>query len=491
MTDAILTSGLNTNNSNQENSNIDSNFNKNVKSVLKLASLYAIMFGVGEKYFALFAHQLNAPLSFFAALIWIPLSLGPFIQIIAANVLDRYQNRLKIIYFSILIQACSFIPIIMIAFWGESLHVSAESKGMTISLYIFILSITVYYVSGNFYTPLWQSFIGDLVSPEKRGKFIAQITKYNFIFTLVCQSLVGFAFYLVAKHLNNSNHYLYLTFTGCFLLAFIARFTSFRTIKRLNEVPYQNSENSSFSFWAFIKRAPESNFVKFVFFVAVFQGGANIASPYFVPYWIDTLKHSNADWTILSSGSLISSIFALILWSRFADNFGNKKTITYCAIIVSIMPFFWLVSGNFYYLVALEMVSEVFWTGFNLCTLSYIYEAASPPKRARCFAYYNLILGIGILVGTQFGLWGLHYFSTEVFGAQYHSSFCWILIASGIVRLLACLIFMTSFKELREVKPFDLKAFWVDVIQLRSFFGFSVLSDNNENSKILGKKNER
>ena len=459
--------------------------NKNVSIAIKLAVCYALMFGFGEKSFALFAHHLNAPLSFFAALIYIPSSLGPFIQIIAANVLDRYHFRIKLVYFSVLIQACCFIPLILIAFYGESFSISQSDKSMTLALYIFLITFIIYHISGNFYTPIWQSFIGDLVSQNNRGSFLARMTKYNFIFMFISQSIVGYALYYVVRNYTNTKSALFLAFTGCFFIAFLARFTSTTLLKKLQDIPYQTSENASFSLWQFLKRAPESNFVKFVFFVAVFQGGSAIASPYFVPYWLDTLKHTSSDWTILSSGSLISSIVALLIWGRFSDMFGNKKAITYCAIAVSIMPFFWLVSDNFYYLVSLEMFSEMFWTGFNLCTLNYIFEAASPPKRARCFAYYNLLLGIGIFIGSQIGLWGIGYFKKDLFDIHFNSSFCWILIASGTVRLLACLVFITSFKELREVKPFQLNSFWVDVLQLKTIFGFALIKN-----KEVDKKND-
>jgi len=249
------------------------------------------------------------------------------------------------------------------------------------------------------------------------------------------------------------------------------------------ETPYKAPEGSSFTFLQFIKRAPESNFVRFVIFSAVLNCGACIAAPYFINYWINTLHYSKSEWLVLQALSTIASIFTLLIWGRFSDIFGNKSTLIYSSFIISLVPFFWLFSNNIYYLFVLNIIGPVFWTGFNLSTVNYIYEAASQPKRARCFAYYSLINGIGILIGTNIGWFIEEYFGTQCFNYQFNSSFCWVLIISGIVRLAACLVFLRSFKELREVKPFDINSFWVDVLHIRSVFGISLIKNNSDSDQ--------
>lgn len=455
-----------------ENSN---SINKNVNLAVKQAICWSIMFGIGENTFSLFAKHLNAPLFFYAALAWVPAFLGPVVQMFSADVLDKYQHRLILVYRPVFIQALSFIPLVLIAFFCIPQEITKSPKDMTLPLYIFLFSMFIYNMSGHFSAPPWQSIVGDFVSSNERGSFFAKLNRTVSFFSLAGQLLVGLVLYMVALKFNGSLFGLSMVFASCFLISFFARFLSFSLIKKMVDTPYQAPASSIFTFWQFIKRARESNFVKFVIFSAVLNGGANISGPYFLPYWIDTLGFSQSQWIILSSVGVVATILTLMIWGRFSDIFGNKSTMKYCALLISLTPICWLFSSNLYYLLFLQLFSMIFWTGFNLSSINYIYEAASQPKRARCFAFYSMILGIGIFLGTQIGLFVSKFFPTDIFGIDYRDSFCWVLIISGAVRLFATLVFLKNFKELRDVKPFEINSFWSDVLHIRSVFGVPLI----------------
>jgi MFS family permease len=455
-----------------------STINKNVDLAIKQAICWAIMFGIGESSFSLFANHLNAPLSFYAALTWIPAFIGPLIQILSANVLDRYQYRVKLVYLPVIMQALCFAPLIWIALRHEPAGSTSNENSMTFPLYIFLFSVLIYSMSGHFSAPPWQSLVGDFVEPEKRGSFFAKMGRTNSFFSLGSLMLVSFVLYTIEKKYENNYRLISIVFGCFFLISCIARFSSGMLIKKMVDTPYQASESTIFSFWQFIKRAPESNFVKFVIFVAVLHGGANIAGPYFLVYWRDTLHYSQSEWNILQVAGSLSTILTLLIWGRFSDLFGNKKTMKYCAILISLTPFCWLLCDNFYYLIILQMLGMVFWTGFNLSSMNYIYEAASTPKRARCFAYFALIIGTGVLIGTYIGLFVAKIpkdILSPYFHTSFNSSFCWVLLASGIIRGVAWLIFIPTFKELRVVKPFELNSLWADVLHIRTVFGISLI----------------
>jgi MFS family permease len=454
----------------------------NVNLALKQAICWAIMFGVSENIFSLFAIHLNAPLFILSALTWIPGFLGPFIQILSTNILEVYHNRVKLIFTSVFIQAFCYLPLFIIALFPPEIKEATAPKEMTLALYIFLISFLFITFGGHFSAPPWQSLVGDLIKKNERGIFFARMSRLNQFFSLATLMLVSYVLYIVSSKYNNSIEVLSYVFAGCFLIAFTARFFSGNFIRKMAETPFLAPQGSSFTFWQFIKRAPESNFVRFVIFTAVLNCGACIAAPYFVNYWIKTLHYSKTEWLILQALSTIASIFTLLIWGRFSDIFGNKKTLKYSSFIISIVPFFWLISNNLYYLFLLNIIGPIFWTGFNLSTVNYIYEAASQPKRARCFAYYSLINGIGILIGANIGWLIEKYSGTQFFGHQFNSPFCWVLIISGFVRLSACFGFLSSFKELRDVKAFDINSFWVDVLHIRSVFGISLIKNTSDSN---------
>ena len=462
----------------QSDSNNDAICKYNTRLIFKAALCWAFMFGFGETSFMLFADHLKAPLSFYGALIWLPAFIGPLVQIISANLLDRYHFRVKISYLCVYVQTASFIPLIIIAFWSDSIDSLINLETISLSHIIFLFSLFVYSLSGNFATPPWQSLIGDIIPENKRGSFFAKISKINTFFSLASSLLVGVLLLIVGKYFPSSFKEISFIFAGCFIISFISRTYSGLLIKQMKEIPYQVNSSTIFTFWQFLKRAPESNFVKYVIFVSVLNCGINISNPYCFPFWRDTLHYSQTMWVILTSVGTITSILTFVAWGRFSNIFGHKSTIKYCSILLSIAPFGWLVSSNFYYLLCLQIVTMVFFTGFALSTLNYIYEAASQPKRARCFAYFSVLTGIGTFIGTQIGLFISNNFTSDIFGIHFESPFYWVLIISGLVRLLACAGFLTTFKELRQVKPFQFSSFWFNVLELKAVLG--VNSSPNE-----------
>lgn len=452
------------------NSSENLNINKNKHLALKQALCWAIMFGVGENTFGIFANHIQAPHWFYAALVWIPSFIGPFTQVFAANILERYRKRVFLIYMPVLIQAFSILPIAFIALWQKDPSLISNQDTVKISFIIFLTSLFTFYLSGHFCAPSWQSLVGDLVSENERGSFFGKLSRAANFIMLSGMVFVFGALYFIEKKFENNFTIISCLFAGCFIISFFARYSSGMFIKQMEELPYHVKADSAFTFIQFIKRAPESNFVKFVLFCMVLHCGANISGPYFLIYWTDTLHFSKAQWLILQVVGIISTLLTILIWGRFSDIFGNKRTLKYCAILISIVPFFWLFIFNFYGLLVVQMVSMIFWTGFNLSTGNYIYEAASQPKRARCFAYFNIIIGVGVFIGTQIGLGILSYFSTDFFGISFNSSFAYVLIFSGLVRALACGAFLSTFKELRDVKPLGFQLFWNDVLQFSNLF---------------------
>lgn len=454
---------------------------KNKKLVLLQVLTWGVMFSVGENSFSIFANHIHAPLWFYGALVWIPNFFGPFTQVIAANTLEKLKKRIFLIYMPVLIQAACFLPIAFIAFWQKDPALSNNSNELNFTYTLLLISLFLYYLSLHFCTPSWQSFVGDLVSENERGRFFGSLSRASNIVMLTGIIAVWLALYFIETKLENNFNILSYFFAGSFILAFLARTTGGLIIKKMEEPPYHVKENSAFTFFQFIKRAPESNFVKFVLFAALLHCGANIAGPYFIDYWTGALHFSKAQWLVLQISGIIATLVTILSWGRFSDIFGNKTTLKYCSILIALTPIGWLFIYNFYGLLLYQFLTLIFWTGFNLSTINYIYEAASQTKRARCFAYYSIITGIGIFVGTQIGLFIANHFSSDFFGFPLKSSFGYVLIFSALVRLLACGAFLSKFKELRDIQPLNLRVLWNDVLEFNVLFQYKIKKKDTSN----------
>jgi MFS family permease len=427
---------------------------------------WAVMFGAGENSFGLFGAFLQAPPFFFGLLAGIPQLLGPLIQAGSANLMDRYPRRRTLVLISVLGHVGAYVPLALLAFAGNAWWVHGAV----------LVVLTLYFGFGHFGSPPWQSFISDLVPSSRRGVIFAQLGRIASVLTLVSMLATALTLFVGERYAPES---MACFFAGIFALAGLARFVCFLCISHMAEPHYAPRPEASFTFLQFIARARESNFVRFVVFIALIHGTSNIAGPYFLPYCRYDLQLSNWQWICINSSATLATIFSLLLWGRFADRFGNKRVLGYSSLLIAVQPFWWMLGSDFAYLVCINSFAGVAWGGFNLATNNYIMEACSPPVRARCFAYCNMLLGLGVFCGSMVGgvLQRMLPKHLEIGGWSHDFStpFIYLLILSAALRCAVALIFIPIFKELRDVHPFSIKDWFFQNVQFRMPVGIRLM----------------
>lgn len=428
---------------------------------------WAMMFGVGECYFSIYATHIHAPGFFFGLMTGVPSLLGPLSMIVGANVVERTKKRKWLVDFSVIIQALCYAPLVFLTF------VTSEQTA-----YRWLLAIMlVYFTGANFCGPAWNSWISVVVPAEERATYFARNSRAVAFISMITKLGIAGLLYLAAKEQEG------YVFALAFGLAGISRIGSYINIQRMHEPVYEHGPEATFTFWQFIRRARESNFVRFVLFVTLINFGTQIAGPFFLPYAIYTLKFEQWQWVLIETIAGISSVATLLFWGTFSHRFGNKKTLQYTAATVSIIPLLWLISVNFYYLLAVNILSGLAWAGFNLCAFNYILEAVSAPKRARCVAYFCFLTGCGNFCGAMLGGWLNEILPNKLAFAGFtiiaSSPFVYLLALSAAVRMTMGAFLIGSFRELREVDPFELKdlVFYISEMRFPVGLRFGAISD--------------
>lgn len=425
---------------------------RSLRAGLRQAWGWAVMFGAGELSFSLFAAHIVAPHKFFALLTGIPMLLGPLTQALAANLVDRYRRRKAFVLWSVFSQIVCFVPLTVLAF----------CTGGPLVYAVFLLAVSAYFVGGHFGAPAWSSLISELVPSRRWADYFARQSRAVSVLGLVSQLAVGGALYLAGRWAapESAARVLSWVFAAGFAIAGLARLYSFLLVQQMADPPYEVRPDTIFTFWQFIRRARESNFVHFVSFTALVYFGTYLSGPFFLPYWQYDLGYQSWQWVVMSAAGTLASILTLLFWGRFSDRFGNKKAIRYTTFGISLIPFAWMFSTNLYYLVAVNLFSGMVWAGFNLSSWNYILEAVTPPKRARCVAYFNVFAGAGIFVGALVGGWLEPWLPPARVAEDKFSAFWYLLLISGLIRLGAWVILLPTFRELRQVEPFSLRG-WV------------------------------
>lgn len=414
---------------------------KALRSSVRDGISHAVMLGAGESYLGAFGIFLQATTMQIGLLATLPLVFEAIAQWISALTLDRYRSRRAIIVAWAVFQAILWMPIGLLPFLFGTGSVAAVSL---------ICLVTLNHIASGFIHPVWSSLMGDLVPVEQRGRFFGSRNRLTGMSSFISLLLAG-----SMLHLFKGAGFAALGFLAVFTAAMIARFSSAGWLHRYNDPPYHVQPEEVFSFWQFLRRSRRSNFAKFVFFFSVTNFAVSVSSPYFALYMLRDLRFTYLEFTVISCVATVFQFLTFRYWGGISDRFGNKKILNVCSWGICFVPFCWLASTNIVYICLIQVYAGVVWAGFNLAAANFIFDACSPPKRARCVAYRGIVNSIFVLGGSMVGGLTVKLLPTSFFLGPYHFSHAllFIFLLSGVLRLAAAAFFLRIFREVRDVEP--------------------------------------
>lgn len=434
---------------------------KTSKDIVKEGSLDAVKIGAAETYFGAFGVFLGGTPLQIGALATVPPLVGAMAQTIGMRLAERVSSRRNAIVRCIQIQSLlcltfGIVPFLCSSGWW--------------SLWALITLVATYQITIGLIAPLWNSLIGDLVPPTSRGEFFGHRNKWMAIVTFAGVVVAGETVHLLA-----GKGYGALGYAGIFVIAAFSRMMSGRCMKAVPDAAIHVPEDSKFSFWQFIIRARQSNFVRFVLFVSAMNFATAISGPYFAMYMLNDLAFSYREYMVVVAAVVIVQFVVMRSWGALSDQFGNRQIMRVCGTLVSINPLLWLVSSNFWWVVLIQLYSGLFWAGFNLAAANFVFDAVTAPKRARCFAYQSIVNGILVFLGSAIDGYVVSNLSSAanapfaIFVA--HSSFLVLFVASGVLRMLVMLLLFPTFSEVRKVQRVRGYELLVRVVSLRPLWG--------------------
>jgi len=392
----------------------------------------SIMMGFTVNYTTPFAVLIGANNFFIGLLNSIPQLFGSFVQLKSADIVKKIKSRVKSISWSVFLQASTYLVISLFFLISKKSQVE-----------IFILLITINTVFGCVATPAWASLMSDTVEKNKYGEYFSWRGKVLGFVSLASSFVAGFFLFVFPNK--------FLGFIILFFLAGICRFISGIYLSKMDDIPVETLPNRDFSYFQFIRRFSESNFVKFTLFVSLMNFATFLAAPFFAVYMLDTLKFKYSTYTIITSAGAIAGLISLPFWGKFADRYGNVKIIKASAKLIPLMPIFWLFTKNPFILTVVNAFAGYIWTGFNLCIVNFIFDATSSDVRTRCVGYFNFTNGFFIFLGSLIGGWLAMHLPEFIF----NSSLLTLFLVSGLARVLVNIFLLNSFNEVREAEKIE------------------------------------
>ena len=407
---------------------------KEVKKSLRYSlydgAAFALMDGMTASFLTPFAIALNASVYLIAALSYVPQLVGAFAQLFAAKVVETFRDRRKILVVGSFIHAIMWIPLLLIPY---------TSKNQAWLLVAYVAFQTVFV---QLMIPVGNALLGDTVPTYGRGRFFGLRNKVVGITSFLSALSAG----LILNYFSTRNHF--IGFTILFAIAFIGRSLSGIFKSMMANPPADLEHAEKFSLADFVKRMDKTNYGHFVIYITLFKFATSIAAPFFAVYMLKNLGFTYLQFTIILAAELAASFLAMGLWGRMIDGKGTKYVLYASGLMTPIIPFLWLFSGNFYYLIAIEFLAGIAWAGFNLSSSNFIFDAVKPENRIRCIAYHKFFESIAIFGGAAFG----GFLISNLPALFFSTSILAVFLISGVLRLAVSVILLPTLKEARLIE---------------------------------------
>lgn len=433
---------------------------------------YAVMSGSGETYFSAFAVFLKASTAQIGFLASVPALLASFAQLLSAWLGHAFGKRKAIILIGASLQALIWIPMAVLP-WLQSAY----------AVEIFISCVTLYYAFGNLAAPQWSSMMGELVTEKNRGRFFAMRTRISSMTSFVALVSAGMLLHYFDHNMATQTGYLIL-----FCIAFIARLVSVYHLVKMYDPPGHVAAIEMPVEKVTWKQLRQSQFAAFAAFFALVQFSVAVASPFFSIYLLRDLGFSYIEFMTCTAATVFLQFLTLNRWGRISDAFGNRVILSLCGSLIPLIPFLWLLSANYYYLLLVQAFGGIIWAGFSLSASNFLFDLIPQNKRATYMAAHNVLASVGLFFGALLGgyLGSVLPVSYDIFGYKldFVSQLYNIFILSFILRLVTTLILIPRLKEVRRVKSVTVKRLVFRVVRFNALSGliFEVIGSRKKSS---------
>ena len=403
---------------------------------------WAVMWGFGESFVGPFAVFLKADDFLMSLLCTLPIILGSIAQLIGATVIERLGRRRPLCAITTAIQSFGYLPLFWLPFLFPE-HGAPIAVGLA----------TCMLVSCHLGTPGFNSMMGDLVPEAERGSYFGKRMATNMMVMLISMITAG----RIATYFEH-RHQVWLGFGVIFSIALVARGISSYLLTRYYEPPFNPSPGTSISFIEFLRQLLHTNFGRFTLGMTLMTFGSTISAPFFTQYMIRDLHWTKDHFAVSTAVLLLSQFVFIRWWGHICDKHGNRATIRATSLILPILPLLWVITKDYYLILAIQVLSGIAWSGINLASSNFIYDSIPADQRHRIFGYYNVVNGMFTLVGgSVVGAWcALNMPSSYSFGGihiVFLSSLPAVFIVSGLVRALVGILMLPHFKEVRVTEP--------------------------------------
>ncbi len=347
---------------------------------------FSVMVGIGETYLPAFVLALGMGEIAAGLIVSLPLLLGAFLQLISPRAVTRLKSNRRWVVICVLLQAGSFIPMIIAAACGGAPPV------------VIYLAAALYWGAGLGAGPAWNTWMESIVPRYVRAPFFAWRSRLSQAGVLVGFVVGGFSLQY-GKSLDRSLS----AFACIFAVAAACRFISARFLSEQSESPLAFGNQRSVTVAELWRRIVAGGSERMLLYFLAVQVAVQISGPYFTPYMLKQLQISYVDFVALLATSFIAKIVALPACGRFAFRFGARRLVWVGGLGIIPVSGLWLYADSFMQLVAIQFLAGVVWAAYELAMFLLFFETVRQDERTSILTTYNLGNAIALVIGSLIG----------------------------------------------------------------------------------------
>jgi len=402
----------------------------------------ASMIGFGESFLVAFGLFLNATTLQVALLSSLPQALGSMLQFFSNGLIRAFGSRKRLVVTAALLQGLMYVPVALVFFFEE------------FRVQHLILFACFYWAFGMILGPAWNSWMGDLVSEDRRGAYFGRRSNITGTATFAATLAAGY----ILQQYGGSIERQYTGFVLIFLLALASRMISVLFLSKKYEPLYEVPREAEFGFLEFLQQVRFRNYGIFVLYLGLMNFAVFMSVPFFTPYMLQDLHLSYLTFTMVNAAAIIVKMLSMPVWGHAADRFGARRVLSLTGFLMPVVPVLWLVSGEVAWLITIQAYAGFVWGGFEIASFSFIFDTTTPQKRATCVAYYNMINGLSLISGALIGS------AIVRMNAVFWSKYLLVFLVSGFLRIVASIFFLPRLREVRTVETIGYSRLFLKVV---------------------------
>lgn len=373
----------------------------NLRASVADGATFGVMVGAGESYFAAFALAVGLGEVSAGLVSSVPLLAGGVLQLISLRAVKWIGSEKRWIVLCSAMQALAFVPLVIAAVTGS------------VSLGALLVIASVYWAGGLAGGPAWNTWIEVIVPRKIRPRYFARRTRISQFMTLI--GLVGGGALLQWAEASGQT---LAGFACLFVIAGMFRIWSVYWLarhqtpsvvsksaigSRLNRSRTDRSAKGDATPYAGNGMAVSG--VRLLAYLVMVQGMVQVSGPYFASYMLEELQYSYASFVTLLAAGFLAKVAALNAWVTVAHRGGAKMLLWIGGVGIVPLASLWIVSQNFYWLIAVQILSGTMWAAYELGFFLLFFEALPIERRTRMLTYYNLANTSAWCAGALIGAW--------------------------------------------------------------------------------------